>query len=623
MRADPLRHAAPLEFPPGHALTIAGVSIPIPKGRVANLRWRREVLARAEGDPEYRETLRALCAQRSADAFLLWLNLFGWTYKQREVNDAGIEIPVQGDAVHVPFVTWPCQDRDSRKLIACIEEGRDVAGDKSRQMGMTWLVCAVFVWYLLFHANSHFMVMSRVEDLVDNPKDPLALFWKIDYLLGRLPAWLLPRLSRSSLKLVNETLGSSIVGKATAAEQGRGGALTAALIDEAAMIDVLEAVLVSLSQSTSCRIVISTPRGAGQFYQVVHGKDTPFETIRLWWFEHPEKGRGRRLAKDRATGEVYVSSPFYEAQCKRAGGRKTRTIAQELDLDHMAAGHVFFDLTHLKRQEASYCREPERRGKLAYVGEGLARIALQKGNPGAFAFKAGMAGRLAIYGDLVDDGLGRRRLAQGRTYGLGIDVSHGVGSSESAIFGLDTDSGEQVLEYASPDIRPDQLARLAVALGWWMGGVRGCAFIFWDATGGAGMAFTKAIKRVGYPWLVRSKTETKRGEKRDQRLGLWMTANAKIAMLEDLRTAIATDEVRLASLVTAKQLMGYVHYENGGVGPAILEATPAGARAGHGDRGIAAGVAVLGAKWAPLSAPVKRIAPKGSFAWRQEQAERA
>jgi hypothetical protein len=73
-------------------------------------------------------------------------------------------------------------------------------------MGATWDHIARYVHRFLFRGDESHLMISRKEDAVDvldgQPKnypfgtlaDPGTLFGKIDYVLSRLPEWMLPRM---------------------------------------------------------------------------------------------------------------------------------------------------------------------------------------------------------------------------------------------------------------------------------------------------------------------------------------------------------------------------------------------------------------------------------------------
>ena len=121
--------------------------------------------------------------------FAAWCECCAWTYRVKEIDATGRERPVT--TPHTPFILWDCQRDAASEIVAAVRDGRDVVVRKTRDMGASWLLCAVSVWGWMFHGWQSLLV-SRVEDLVDRTGDPDSLFWKVDYLVAGQPEWLLP-----------------------------------------------------------------------------------------------------------------------------------------------------------------------------------------------------------------------------------------------------------------------------------------------------------------------------------------------------------------------------------------------------------------------------------------------
>jgi len=56
---------------------------------------------------------------------------------------------------------------------------------------------------------------------------------------------------------------------------------------------------------------------------------------------------------------------------------------------------------------------------------------------------------------------------------VAVDISAGTGASNSVIVVGDKKTGEKVAEFASPYLKPHELAKLAVAIGKWFKGQNG------------------------------------------------------------------------------------------------------------------------------------------------------
>lgn len=254
--------------------------------------WRDAVLAErddldeeCEADADAREDALALCAADPA----YWLAMVGWVFEPRLKGGRG------GDS---PFVPYPFQIRMLRWLQARLDaDGPDGDGlvSKARDMGASWTACAFVLWGWLFRHPFNALFISRKEDLVD-AKDPNSLFYKVDYLLDRLPDWMRPqgfdpKLHRQKLFLQNPQNGNVLSGESTTKRSGRGARVTCAVLDEAAFIDDLNHVYAALAPSTDHRLLISSESvECGEDFLALRrgllGAKPP--VLELDWWLHPE-----------------------------------------------------------------------------------------------------------------------------------------------------------------------------------------------------------------------------------------------------------------------------------------------------------------------------------------------
>lgn len=622
---DPLSGCRALEHPAGYAVDIpvAGqvYRVPIPKDRAANRRWRRALIERGD-DVATRPSVLALCAAHDYRACLYWINAFGWTFLQQTIDADGRQHALTSGGVDVPMITWVVQDEIVERLVYAIENGRDVAVDKSRDMGLTWLIAFVFVWYVLFRPGCNFMAMSRVEELVDNAGDPDSIFWKVDYIINALPGWMVPPRKRTYLKMIFEELRTSIVGKSTTPKQGRAGRKTAVLLDEAGFMDGLRPIWVSLGQTTSTRIANSTAAGPGFFSKLIRSPQVL--QVRAMWWDHPMKGRGRYLWTDPQTGEKRIRSPWYDQQ--RAKAVDDMEYLQELDADHGAAGFSVFPDRILNQQESMYAQEPLYVGDLVYTTEDELQLdlALRRGQLGVdlFEFLANdRSGGWRIWCDLEEDDLGNWRPPQDRTYIMGADPSYGQGKADSAIYVRDLETEEQIAEYTSNRSRPEAFARELVKAGYWFGGARGCAFLGWEANGPGGTVGEDVVKSLRYPWWYRMIDEKRRTKRKTEIMGWWSNDQSKKDLLIKLGGAWGRGLEKTRSARVLAQAREYTFYENGGIGPGDKKGEDPRELHTHGDLVIAAGVANYISKYAHRCSPPERIALPGSPAFRRQQAE--
>lgn len=311
-----------------------------PKEYRANLEWRHRMLQRCETDPAYQAKVRALYHKDIVFAF----NAFFFTLDVR-----------RRPRHHQPFCTYPYQDDFLIGLSDAIEEGRDYPVEKSRDMGVSWMVLGAFFWFWMKPQGGYdFLCGSRIEDYVDKKGDMRALFPKLRYLLYRHPPWLRPkrfnpRKHDTYMKLVNPETGSSITGESNNANFSTGGRYAAILYDEFAKWETTDkSAWTAGGDATPCRIPVSTPFGAaGQFYELV--SDEGREKARLHWSLHPRKAEGayciwpmpKELTYLQGTeaNERVWRSLWYDKECER---RKPTEVAQELDIDYLGAGNPVF-----------------------------------------------------------------------------------------------------------------------------------------------------------------------------------------------------------------------------------------------------------------------------------------
>ena len=291
---------------------------------------RRDLLILAQGDLELQQKLWQACAEDP----VYWINTFCYTFDPRK------------DISDIPFILYPYQEWFVREICAAIEDGVDVCIEKSRDMGMSYLVAYCFQWFWLFRPGCNFHLGSRKEYEVDrgyvDPAD--TIFGKLRYNLTWLPLWMKPKDWKTHsrvLSLENTINGNFITGESANPSFSRGKRAKAVGFDEMAFWQDAEPAFNSASQTTPCRIVWSTPFGETNMYHRImnempselrtYNPDGPWERstsrkmrkISLHWTLHPEK-----------------TEEWYKEQCARSS---TDAIARELDINYAlsVSGRVF------------------------------------------------------------------------------------------------------------------------------------------------------------------------------------------------------------------------------------------------------------------------------------------
>jgi len=291
--------------------------IDCPTDREANLDYRSRLISIADDDPQAQRILFDRCAESA----VFWFNTFCWTYdaKGDKYKALGYTSP------HMPFILFPFQEDTINKMVEKIEKGEDIAIEKSRDMGMSWLAALLFQYFWTFRgAGYDFLIGSRKEKYVDELGVMSAVFPKIRYNLNRQPEWLLPmgfkpKQHDNIMRLQNPENGNAIVGEANNKAFGTSGRYAAVMFDEFAKWEHTDTLAwQSCSDVTNCKIAISSAWGrANHFYKIRSGLAGDIDVHRLHWKLHPLK-----------------DDAWYEAEKKR---RTPADLAAEVDIDYQAA----------------------------------------------------------------------------------------------------------------------------------------------------------------------------------------------------------------------------------------------------------------------------------------------
>ncbi|MBK9497031.1 MAG: hypothetical protein IPO08_21470 [Xanthomonadales bacterium] len=220
----------------------------------------------------------------------------------------------------VPFLLFPKQ----AEFINWLRErwlGReDGLAEKSRDMGVSWLCVAFAVWMWLFHAGTVAGFGSRKEEYVDDLNDPKSLFWKVRQFVNLLPVEFRPagwdaKKHAPFMTIKNPENGATIVGE-SGDNIGRGNRTSIYFKDESAFYERAESIDAALSQTSNCKIDVSTPNGNGNpFYRKRHSGKVKVFTFH--WRDDPRKGP--------------------EWYAKQQNDLDPVVLAQEVDIDYNAS----------------------------------------------------------------------------------------------------------------------------------------------------------------------------------------------------------------------------------------------------------------------------------------------
>lgn len=164
----------------------------------------------------------------------------------------------------VAMLLWPKQEEITREFGLAMDNSYDIGGEKSRDVGFTWIVLALLVKRWLRKPAFSCLIGHYVDDLIDSSSDT-SLFWRIDFILKHLPPFLLPngfnlqsKAWRSFGKLINEKTNASITGMAPTERFGVGGRYSVVYFDDWARWEHGGSAYKSNSATTRCRITTWT-----------------------------------------------------------------------------------------------------------------------------------------------------------------------------------------------------------------------------------------------------------------------------------------------------------------------------------------------------------------------------
>jgi hypothetical protein len=292
------------------------------------LERRYKLLDKAKDNPE----LQALINERCRQDILYFFKNF--LYTDKNWNLYGADMP---DIL--PFVPYEFQEECILEVWDSINKGESVFIEKSRQMGISWLIMAIFVYWFVFH-NHKYLVLSQKQDDVDKLGDMKSLFEKARFMIKRLPVWMLPKgfnknEDMSYMKISRPDGTGSITGESANPNASRWGTYNAILPDEFAFQSNASTINKAMASASPCRIYTSTPNGRGcEHYRMKllatpridkEGNTIPavIKWLRYHWSEHP----------------LYTQERYR----KKTASMDAVTIAQELEINYDTAvvGRVY------------------------------------------------------------------------------------------------------------------------------------------------------------------------------------------------------------------------------------------------------------------------------------------
>jgi hypothetical protein len=577
----------------------------VPRDPVENLEFRRWLMQACQESPSYRRAVIHAC---KVDC-LFFVNVFCYQINPKPVGEHTSEIG--------PFITWDYQDEaivgDNPKspgILWCIENGSDLVIEKSRDMGASWICILVMLWLFLFHEWKKFTIVSKDRDSVDNREDPDSLFWKMRFVLGYLPKWLIGEVEEQKMLLKSHKTGSSISGVASTGKAGVGGRATAVFCDEFSLIEEAREVFSRTKDTTNCRIFNGTHYGTGgMFYDLCDPGSVYARSVKkleMHWSKHPDKRKGLyRWDNVKQCAEVLdhdtpwphdyvpvsdglpaggpypgIRSFWYDKEyIARGGDQNKREIALHLDMDPRGSSNQFFDTLAITSLRREYAREPLGRYDIVYDDATGRPIVGQYG-----ALVSSPRGHLQLWCQLDYKG----NPPPGK-YVIGGDIATGTGATPS-VFAIMNERGEKIGRYFNARIEPIPLGPLMVALCWVFKSDDGQgALLVWEHNG-PGFKFCERVREIGYGniWYRPANAWANHRVIADTP-GWWPSKAAKITLLNDYRHALQHRLIVNPSDEGLQTCLSYVWKPDGSVDHDRKDANPdeSGARENHGDETMA------------------------------------
>lgn len=264
-------------------------------------------LKRIRENPESIPALLAHYKYNPAQMITDW----GCTFDPRNIE--------RGLPAIIPFILFERQVEWIEWVMRHWYEQKPGPSVKSRDMGLSWLSVSLACVLSITNDDMAIGFGSRKEEYVDKIGSPKSLFYKARQFVSLLPREFRGGFVSGStdphMRLIFPHTKSTIVGE-SGDGIGRGDRASIYFVDESAFLERPLLTEASLSQTTNCRIDISTVNGLSNPFaeKVLSGK---YDVFRFHWRDDPRKG-----------------DAWYQKQCDELD---PVTIAQEIDMDFSAS----------------------------------------------------------------------------------------------------------------------------------------------------------------------------------------------------------------------------------------------------------------------------------------------
>lgn len=210
-----------------------------------------------------------------------------------------------------------------------------------------------------------------------------------------------------------------------------------------------------------------------------------------------------------------------------------------------------------------------------------------------------------------------QRPPQDHAYAMGVDLSYGVGSSNTVFSVADADVGEKIGQFTCPAVTPEEAAFLCAMAGYWLGGRLKSALVAPEING-PGEVFVRTMQRLRYGNLFHERHLPSAVESEDPgRVGWRSTQTAKELLLGGYRGSLTTSRYVNPCAESLDECLGYLVDKHGSVISPQDQQRKSGAgtaRVPHGDMVIADGLCNLACQQIGRQAPPEVPALPGTLA---------
>jgi phage terminase large subunit-like protein len=250
--------------------------------------YRSERLRRIRADPSALPYLKHFYREHPAQFIIDW----GVTFDPRNVE---IGLPSK-----IPFVPFPKQVEWLEWVIARWKHRERGITEKSRGAGCSWLAVSLAATLCLFHPGMVIGFGSRKSEYVDTLGDPKSLFFKARMFLKNLPVefrcgWD-EKLHAREMRLMFPQTDSAMTGE-SGDSIGRGDRTSLYFVDEAAFLEHPDVAEGSLSDTTNCRIDISTSNGSQNAFYDRRMALPERQVFTLHWRDDPRRDKAWETKK--------------------------------------------------------------------------------------------------------------------------------------------------------------------------------------------------------------------------------------------------------------------------------------------------------------------------------------